>query len=138
MLSQVLVYSMITKYKNDLELQWQHDSLFQLLVAGWELSSCTVQRNNSIGKWLISKFQKTYFYLGCSHFLRITQKRFNVKSNLLEKRGKNNFLIHLIITRETYFLCIFFFTNVFWFIQWSLSTKMIWNYNSNMIASSNF
>ena len=57
--TQVLVYSMIFKYRNYLELQLQLDRFFQLLVAGWGLSSCTVQRNNSVGKWMIHR----HYYL---------------------------------------------------------------------------
>ena len=49
------IYSMIAKYRNYLELEWQLIFLLPLLVAGWEWSSYTVQMNNLIGKWMIQQ-----------------------------------------------------------------------------------
>ena len=51
--TQVLFYSMIIMYRNDLELEWQQTNVLELVVAGWGLTSCRVQMNNSIDKLMI-------------------------------------------------------------------------------------
>ena len=61
------LFNDVSQYINYLEQQWQLYMLLALLVAGWGWTSYTVQRNNSIGKWMIHKHHPTLQWHRCLH-----------------------------------------------------------------------